>query len=172
MKNAGLRLRLRAAAWASLVAVVIVGIGTLVVAFGDFDTAVISIIVSAVISAGVSGYIIGWHLLNPEEQHNALNAMLWGWAVAGLAYPIFAVIWAFAEQIRNTILYAQLGIGSPEPGYIILTLIVALLFGPFFSGWYIVPIAGIVAIPISWRYRQKPPSRPRGYPHLRPPPSA
>lgn len=155
MRECKRNLRLRAAAWATLVAAIIVGIVSLVLTNGQLDPIAVTITVSGAISTGVSGYLIGWHLFDPEKQHSAVNDMLWGWGVAGLAYPLFAVVFALAEQARNVVYFAQLGIDAPEPGYILLTFVVALLFAPILSGWFVVPVAGFIAILFGRPYRKK-----------------
>ena len=158
------RVRLFAAAWVAVVAAVPAYIAADQAAgLDNFLPDRLTITLVAIVAAALSGYWIGWRLINPKASHSWGNALL-----------LSALIWILAYYLLAVLLAAPLGISlavetiADPPPTIWEALIVLLLnvpgitivvypplglyFGILMTGWYTLPVALIAGYILSRRY--------------------
>ena len=92
--NARLHLRLRAAGWMAAVAGLF---ATAFILYLSYDHRLhiesIGLIATATFGAGISGYWIGWRLVDPEEEEDWTSALALGMATGLLAYPLCVLLY-------------------------------------------------------------------------------
>jgi hypothetical protein len=162
------RVRLYAAAWTAAVAAVpaYIAAGTGTFAGEWIVPERLPLTLLAILAAGISGYWIGWRLIDPNGRHDSLGALFLG-AVAcllsyyllGLMVAVLGIVPKIAANIAatpqgpliNLLAYLLLGLGA----VFVNVPLLALYFGIQFTGWYTLPVACIAGFLLSFRYRRR-----------------
>ena len=156
-----LLLRLRAALWCAGVAIIPAAGYSLYMSqdgYVNLGTLLLVLLVLPVISAAISGFWIGWRLIDPAAPHDTWGAVRLGLAVALLAYAILVALFLLvisAQRIGYALqsggaLDLVRGLPSALLGYVSLVGVVLLQ-----TGWFTLPIACVAAYWLSRRYRSK-----------------
>jgi hypothetical protein len=159
-RKANLLLRLRAALWCAAVAA-IPTVAFLWLISGGLSFRAPSLppstfFVIPVAAAALSGFWIGWRLLDPTAHHNAVRALLLGAAVWLLAYVLMGGLLLLTVAPQNYVQMVQSGAGArlvaTLPGDLLGVLeLVGIAIG--ITGWFTLPIACLAAYLLSRRYR-------------------
>ncbi len=153
-RKANLLLRLRAALWCAAVAGALC-IGVLLYRHLDLvNNAGWVLVLFSMVPAGVSGWLVGWHLLNPNGHHDPASAIGLGTAVVLLAYGVmFVIVPVVAFLSAGHRAWEAL---QDNEAVFALTMFFGLLFpigAIILTGWITLPIGWIAAYLLSWRYR-------------------
>ena len=156
------KLRLRAAVWAAAIAgAPVFSMFVVRSPWNEHDLGVymIGFALAIALSAGVSGYIVGWRLLDPNEYHEFDTAMGLGMATALLAYPILGAFLTVAVgfgDLVNTLRGNATWEAASVRGYAFV-----LFCGPFvglvYTGLITLPLAAIAGYFLSRFSRKKRP---------------
>ena len=149
--KARLHLQLRAAGWMAAMAGLF---ATAFILYLSYDHRLhieaIGLIAAAIVAAGISGYWIGWRLVDPEEEEDWTSAFALGMATGLLAYPLCVLLYMAGPIIVYSITSHALVLDS---GFAFV--FVFLLFGFASSSiWIALPLAGVVGILLGKRYRK------------------
>lgn len=157
------RVRLVAAAWTAAVAAIpaYIAAGTGTIAGEWIVPERIPLTLLAILAAGISGYWIGWRLIDPNGDHDSFGALFLGAAICLLSYYLLGVMVGLQYMVPLIItttaftfpglLEAAIGIAAcfvNAPAF-------ALYFGIGLTGWYTFPVACIAAFVLSFRYRRR-----------------
>jgi hypothetical protein len=159
------RLRLRSAMWAAGVAGILFAAcvflpwpwtapwpGT------RLDPMTLELFLATAMAAGISGYAIGWRLLDPKALHDAWAGLGWGLLVALLAYPILGLLLGLIVVAVDLFHFLQ-GDHDWQVTSIRTVVLWAVLLVPFggvvYTGWITLPVAGTVGYLFGRRYRNR-----------------
>ena len=158
-----LRLRLYAGAWTAAVAAVpaYIAAGTEGIADVFIVPGRIPLTLIAILAAGISGYWIGWRLIDPNGGHIILGGVFLGAAICLLAYYLLGVM-AGALYIVQ-IVVANIDFAFPDLLIVpLIGLAATFVSAPYFvvlydipPTWYTFPVACIAAFVLSFCYRRR-----------------
>ena len=156
------KLRLRAAVWAAAIAGVPV-FSVLIIRYPgnerDLSVHLFGFALAIALAAGASGYIVGWRLLDPDEDHEFDTAMGLGMATALFAYPILGAFLTIAVGIGD--LVNILRDNATWEAVSVQGYAFVLFCGPFvglvYTGLITLPIAAIAGYFLSRYNRRKRP---------------
>ena len=155
-RKANLLLRLRAALWCAAVAGALCMGYLLYQHLGILDNAGWILILFGMVPAGISGWLIGWHLLNPHGYHDIASAIGLGTAVVMLAYGILLVILPMLAFISaGSSAWAVLQDSEAASTYLALFCLLIPAGALILTGWITLPAGWLAAYLLSWRYRGK-----------------
>ena len=158
------RVRLYAAAWTAAVAAIpaYIAAGTGNIAGEWIVPERIPFTLLAILAAGISGYWIGWRMIDPNGDHDSLGALFLGAAICLLSYyllgvlvgglgmiPIVVTKTSFTLPDLLTVPLLALGATLVNAPYM------GLVFGIPATGWYTFPVACIAAFVLSFCYRRR-----------------
>jgi hypothetical protein len=109
----------------------------------QFDTELLLIIGIPVLMAGISGFSLGYGILDPGEIKSSGQAMVRGLLVALLAYLFFFIASALILALMN----------NDEPRFVIGWAVV-FVYGFLYVGWLIATV-GLFAGLLLYQYRLK-----------------
>ncbi len=157
------RLRLYAAAWTAAVAAIpaYIAAGTAGIADGIIVPGRIPLTLIAIMAAGISGYWIGWRLIDPNGDHDSLGGVFLGAAICLLAYYLLGVLVAVPYTIQTmaahntfTLLTLLLAPLAASPVIFVSVPYFALVYG-IPPTWYTFPVACIAGFVLSFCYRRR-----------------
>ena len=155
------RLRLYAAAWTAAVAAVPAYIAAGLVAGEDIVPERIPLTLLAILAAGISGYWIGWRLIDPNGDHFILGGVFLGAVICLLAYYLLGVMVGALDMVPKVVTETPFTF----PDVVVLPLLavgICLINVPFMAivfgvppTWYTFAVAGIAGFILSFCYRRR-----------------
>jgi hypothetical protein len=157
------RVRLYAAAWTAAVAAIpaYIAAGTASMAGTGVVPERIPLTLLAILAAGISGYWIGWRLIDPNGDHIILGSVFLGAVICLFAYYLLGVMVGAQYMVPKVV--ADTTFTFPD----LLTVPLqglASIFGliPFMAivlcippTWYTFAVAGIAGFVLSFCYRRR-----------------
>jgi hypothetical protein len=157
------RLRLYAAAWTAAVAAIpaYIAAGTGNIAGEWIVPERIPLTLLAILAAGISGYWIGWRLIDPNGDHDSLGALFLGAVICLLAYYLLGVMVGALGMVPKVV--TDLAFIFPDTLFVLLLALGAILVNaPFLAivygippTWYTFLIACIAGFVLSFCYRRR-----------------
>jgi hypothetical protein len=157
------RVRLYAAAWTAAVAAIpaYIAAGTGGIADVFIVPGRIPLTLVAILAASISGYWIGWRLIDPTGDHDSPGALFLGAAICLLSYYLLGVLVAVPETVQtmaahNTFTPLALLIAplAASPWILVGAPYFALVYG-IPPTWYTFPVACIAGFVLSFCYRRR-----------------
>ncbi len=155
------RVRLYAAAWTATVAVIPAYIAAGPVAGMDIVPERIPLTLLAILAAGISGYWIGWRLIDPNGDHDILGSLCLGAVICLLAYYLLGVLVGAQGMLPKVLTETPFTF----PDLLVLPLLavgICLVNVPFMAlvygippTWYTFAVAGIAGFILSFCYRRR-----------------
>ncbi len=116
----------------------------------------------ALLAAGISGYWIGWRLVDPSMNYNGLGASLLGSGICLLSYYLLGVM-------AGALYMVEIAVANPTfaiPDLLTVPLIglavtffaapyLGMILGIPLTWWYTFPVACIAGFLLSFRYRRR-----------------
>jgi hypothetical protein len=157
------RLRLYAAAWTAAVAAIpaYIAAGTGSMLGAEIVPERLPLTLLAILAAGISGYWIGWRLIDPNGDCDSLVAPFLGAAICLLAYYLLGVLVAVPETVQTmaahntfTPLFLLLAPLAASPWIFVGAPYFVLRYGIPLT-WYTFPVACIAGFVLSFCYRRR-----------------
>ncbi len=157
------RVRLYAAAWTAAVAAIpaYVAAGTGSTVGAEIVPERIPLTLLAVLAAGISGYWIGWRLIDPNGDHDSLGALFLGAVICLLSYYLLGVMVGALDIVPKIVTDTPLTfpdlLTGPlvDLGNIFVSVpFFAIIYGIPFT-WYTFPVACIAGFVLSFCYRRR-----------------
>lgn len=166
-----LRLRLHAAGWVALAGAVCCAVFAFAYLrhLSDSPLFMLGLSLAAALAAGISGFLVGWHLFAPDEHHEADDAIGLGLGTVTLAYPLLFTVLAVAAYIWNRVspvngwdweaapIARYMSTLSSDP---LLSIIVLSWIAMMYTSWITLPMGGVAGYFVSRRYRKGPATNP------------
>ena len=155
------RLRLYAAAWTAALAAVPAYIAAGMVAGEYIVPERIPLTLLAILAAGISGYWIGWRLIDPNGDHFILGGVSLGAVICLFAYYLLGVMVGALDKVPEIV--TETPFTFPELLTIPLQGVLATFFvAPYVAivlgipaTWYTFAVAGIAGFILSFCYRTR-----------------
>ena len=155
------RLRLYAAAWTAALAAVPAYIAAGLVAGEYIVPERIPLTLLAILAAGISGYWIGWRLIDPNGDHFILGGVSLGAVICLFAYYLLGVMVGALGMVPKIV--ANITFTFPDLLTVPLQALGAtLFFAPYVAivlgippTWYTFAVAGVAGFILSFCYRTR-----------------
>lgn len=159
------KLRLRAAAWTSAVALapnvflLIVFYGAQGYEYREDIPLVFASVGASLAAAGISGFVFGWPLVNPAAPHDTSHAIMTGLKVTMGAHGLASLLIGGIVAVLSVFPMFLSGQRQLDGSFFIALPVFAILVfisSLWFFGWLTLPLGGAAGYWLSKHYRMQP----------------